>query len=78
MFLSTRFSVTVITVGVLARLLWILAIPAVPMNDTAIYLARALSIASGDGYIYPDGTPTAYWPVGYPAFLGRFSGCQVA
>jgi 4-amino-4-deoxy-L-arabinose transferase-like glycosyltransferase len=28
-----------------------------------------MSLAAGSGYIGGDGLPTAYWPVGYPAFL---------
>ncbi|HEY6044605.1 MAG TPA: glycosyltransferase family 39 protein [Nitrosospira sp.] len=38
-------------------------------SDAAWYLGRALSIARGDGYS-EGGYPTAYWPVGYPGFLG--------
>lgn len=38
-------------------------------SDAGWYLARAMGIASGEGYS-EGGYPTAYWPVGYPGFLG--------
>ncbi|ARO86526.1 glycosyl transferase [Nitrosospira lacus] len=38
-------------------------------SDSSWFLGRGLSIASGGGYS-EDGYPTAYWPVGYPGFLG--------
>ncbi|MEO8992696.1 MAG: glycosyltransferase family 39 protein [Nitrosospira sp.] len=38
-------------------------------SDASWYLGRAVSIANGKGYS-EDGNPTAYWPVGYPGFLG--------
>ena len=52
-----------------------------PVVDSEWYFARATELAEGQGYAQPrlidtaDGpewvrTPTAYWPVGYPAFLG--------
>jgi 4-amino-4-deoxy-L-arabinose transferase-like glycosyltransferase len=39
-------------------------------NDAGYYDFFARSIARGAGYVTPDGHPTAFWPVGYPAFLG--------
>lgn len=38
-------------------------------SDAGWYLQRAFGIARGEGYS-EGGHPTAYWPVGYPAFLG--------
>ena len=44
-----------------------------PWSDGAWYVAKAMDIASGRGYT-EAGVPTAYWPVGYPAFLaGMFA-----
>ena len=37
-------------------------------GDSKWYFDRAVSIAHGNGYAF-DGTPTAFWPVGYPGFL---------
>jgi 4-amino-4-deoxy-L-arabinose transferase-like glycosyltransferase len=36
--------------------------------DSRWYLRRAIAMANGGGYSF-GGTPTAYWPVGYPGFL---------
>lgn len=54
------------------RLLWVLIAsrPPVGLSDPAIYLASAGSIAAGDGYTSLLGEPTAYYPPGYPYFLG--------
>lgn len=38
-------------------------------SDSSWFLGRGLGIARGEGYS-EDGYPTAYWPVGYPGFLG--------
>lgn len=69
---ARRFVAWCIVLGVVARVVWIafmLAHDVRPVSDSAWYYARAASIAAGDGYAI-DGRPTAYWPVGYPAFLG--------
>lgn len=51
------------------RLLWIGLVHADQVYDWIWYYQRGVSIASGHGY-YVDGIPTAYWPAGYPGFLG--------
>jgi hypothetical protein len=56
-------------IGVVLRLLWIWLVRADQVNDFVWFQERAVSIASGAGYAV-DGRPTAYWPVGYPGFLG--------
>jgi len=55
--------------GVVLRLLWIWFVTTPQVSDFVWYYHRALSIAEGHGYSV-DGIPTAYWPVGYPGFLG--------
>ncbi|MCL5270699.1 MAG: hypothetical protein M1457_09170, partial [bacterium] len=55
--------------GVVARLAWVLLAPSEPFSDYWWYYLRALDMARGLGYVQ-DGRPTAFWPVGYPAFLG--------
>ncbi len=62
-------------VGALAaavRILWVLFASRPPqgLSDPKIYLAAARSIADGDGYTSVLGEPTAYYPPGYPFFLG--------
>ncbi len=53
------------------RLAWIAyAHPHVDLvDDAGYYDFFARSIRDGYGYVRPEGTPTAFWPVGYPATL---------
>jgi len=64
-----RFIPICISLGVALRLLWVLVIVATPISDFAWYHERGIAISNGLGYT-EDGEATAYWPVGYPAFLG--------
>jgi hypothetical protein len=59
----------VLGLAFILRLLWIILYNVRQTSDYGWYLDRALSISAGDGYIL-NGAPTAYWPIGYPAFLG--------
>jgi 4-amino-4-deoxy-L-arabinose transferase-like glycosyltransferase len=61
----------VLALAATIRLVWVSTIePAGGLvNDAGYYDAFARGIAAGDGYAMPDGTPTAFWPVGYPATL---------
>ena len=66
---------TAFIVGVIAALLrvtWVLFASRQPigLSDPYIYLQFAASIAAGDGYNSLLGHPTAYFPPGYPFFLG--------
>ncbi len=70
---STRWwLLAIVLVGVALRLAWALyaARPPVGLHDPTFYTIFAESLAAGDGYRLPDGQPTAYYPVGYPAALG--------
>ena len=40
------------------------------LDDAGYYHFFAQGVAEGRGYVRPEGTPTAFWPVGYPAVLG--------
>ena len=51
------------------RAVLIFFVPIEMGSDASWYFSRAVSIATGDGYS-EGGYPTAYWPVGYPGFLG--------
>jgi 4-amino-4-deoxy-L-arabinose transferase-like glycosyltransferase len=55
--------------GVFLRILWIWFINPSQVSDFVWFENRAESIASGHGYSV-NGIATAYWPVGYPGFLG--------
>ncbi len=39
-------------------------------HDQLVYFIAAGHIATGRGYLQPEGMPTAYYPPGYPYFLG--------
>jgi 4-amino-4-deoxy-L-arabinose transferase-like glycosyltransferase len=54
----------VIAIAFLLRVIWALLVPIDPVSDSAMYDTFARRIAAGHGYSYPDGTLTAYWPVG--------------
>ena len=67
---ATRFLPRVLLAGFALRLGWALLAPVQPISDFLWYFERATALAAGRGYVLADGTPTAYFPVGYPAFLG--------
>lgn len=49
------------------RLAWALWVPVQPVSDPSVYDLLAKRLAAGLGYTWPDGSPTAYWPVGTSA-----------
>ena len=53
---------------VLPRIALLVAASGLPTSDAKWYFDRAVSIAHGNGYAF-DGTPTAFWPIGFPGFL---------
>lgn len=57
----------IVLVALALRLLWLLLIPVVPVSDSVMYHEFAKSISNGNGYAFPAGNLTAYWPVGTPA-----------
>src|SRR5581483_9539377 len=56
-----------VLVGMAVRLGWILAFPAEPVSDGAVYVALARRLISGAPYEIAN--TRAYWPPGYPLFL---------
>ena len=66
---SGWFVVVCVVVGVLLRLACIALFPVRPTTDFEWYFNRAAGLAAGEGVVN-RGFATAYWPVGYPAFLG--------
>lgn len=58
-----------LVVGLAARWAWLGLVDTQPVTDFEWYFQRAASVARGEGYTV-DGVPTAYWPVGWPGFLG--------
>jgi 4-amino-4-deoxy-L-arabinose transferase-like glycosyltransferase len=65
---SARFFLMVAALFLAPRIGWMLAVDAAPMSDQLWYFERAVGLLNGDGYAV-QGQPTAFWPVGYPAFL---------
>lgn len=57
----------IVLIALALRLLWLLLIPVIPVSDSVMYHEFAKSISSGNGYAFPAGNLTAYWPVGTPA-----------
>jgi 4-amino-4-deoxy-L-arabinose transferase-like glycosyltransferase len=55
--------------AVVVRLCWVLAVNFEQVSDYGWYYNFALNIAAGRGYSFHD-VRVAYWPVGYPGFLG--------
>jgi len=60
-----------VVLGLAVRVVWVIAVARTPpgFNDPVEYLRLGLSIAHGHGYTSDAGFPTAYYPVGYPAFI---------
>ena len=61
--------------GIALRLLWITMYPMEPLeaniSDASYYVETACTMANNGEYAYED-RPTAYFPVGYPAYLSIF------
>ncbi len=78
--LSPWYFPTVVALAFAIRLCWILIFHPNPVSDFAFYFHSGESIARGHGYSHNGGSPTAYFPVGYPLFLGmlfRVAGVSV-
>ena len=60
-----------VLVALAARLAWIASVhPAQGVfDDTGYYDFFAKTLAGGGDFRMPWGTPTAFWPPGYPAVL---------
>ena len=66
-------------VALVARLAFVLIVERASLgfNDARFYHGFAESLADGEGYVRPDGTPTAQWPPGFSFVLSlvyRFTG----
>jgi hypothetical protein len=63
-----RFFLMIAALFLAPRFGWMVAVDAAPMSDQLWYFERAMGMLNGEGYAV-QGQPTAFWPVGYPAFL---------
>lgn len=55
--------------ALLVRFLPLVSLDVEPLGDSIWYERAGYNIAQGEGYTI-GGKPTAFWPVGYPLFLG--------
>ena len=62
----------ILAIAAAARIVWIIYVTRRPqeLNDPLFYIFFGEQISLGNGYRLLDGSPTAYYPVGYPAALG--------
>ena len=63
---DTSYKVLIIT-AILLRVIWAFFVPVDPISDSFLYDSFAQSIANGNGYAFPNGDITVYWPVGTSA-----------
>ena len=61
--------VMVLGLALAIRVVWVLVSNTTPMSEASVYDRLAWSLASTGEYVAKDGSPTAFRPVGYPAFL---------
>lgn len=54
----------ILAVALAVRVLWALAVPVMPVSDSAAYLELAQSVAAGRGFAWANGAMTAFWPPG--------------
>jgi 4-amino-4-deoxy-L-arabinose transferase-like glycosyltransferase len=59
--------INVLFLAIFLRIAWSLLVPVETTSDSFLYDAFAQSIANGNGYAFPSGNLTVYWPVGTSA-----------
>ncbi|HIK16515.1 MAG TPA: glycosyltransferase family 39 protein [Leptolyngbyaceae cyanobacterium M33_DOE_097] len=64
MFSAKRSLLGILLLAILTRIIWAIAVPVDPVSDSNAYDVFAKNLASGFGYGWQPGKPTAYWPVG--------------
>ncbi len=57
----------ILIIAIVLRVIWAYLVPIQPVSDSFLYDAFAQSIAKGNGYAFPNGDITVYWPVGTSA-----------
>src|SRR5437899_5231953 len=80
MLMHPRFIPLCFSVFIAIRLALLLFISVEPSSDALWYFGRAITIIEQGSY-YESGLPTAYWSVGYPAFIAlifTFTGPHLA
>jgi 4-amino-4-deoxy-L-arabinose transferase-like glycosyltransferase len=59
----------ILAVGLIVRVVWCLSYVPVIASDADFYYQSAVRLAQSGQYVTSAGTPTAYFPVGYPLIL---------
>ncbi len=68
--IPTRSFILLALLAALAvRIGWMLSFTSLPWADGIWYQQLARSISEGKGFVWSDGTPTSFLPIGYPAIL---------
>src|SRR5579883_3494123 len=65
---AKQFVWLVLALALILRILCVHTFAVKPVSDFQWYYDRGVELTAGRGLIFA-GQPTAYWPVGYPAFL---------
>lgn len=66
-----RWALGIFVIALALRLGYVAVAERPPISDEQYYDGLAQALAAGEGYT-AGGVPTAYWPVGYPAFIAVF------
>ena len=66
---ATTWLILILGLALVIRVGWVLVSQTTPASEASVYDRLAWSLASDRQYISEDGAPTAFRPVGYPAFL---------
>jgi hypothetical protein len=68
---ASRWILAFVVLGLALRIAWVVYVGRTPpgFNDPVEYLSIGESIARGHGYINLEGFASAYYPIGYPAFV---------
>jgi 4-amino-4-deoxy-L-arabinose transferase-like glycosyltransferase len=59
-----RSLIKIFAIALLFRIIWAIAVPVIPLSDGKAYDVFAQNLASGNGYGWESGNPTAFWPPG--------------
>ena len=66
---ASTWLILILGLALVIRVGWVLVSQTTPVSEASVYDRLAWSLASDGEYVAEDGAPTAFRPVGYPAFL---------
>lgn len=65
-----KLLIAVIVIGCIARIIWAIYVPVVPVSDSHAYDTFARNIATHGTYGWEPDVSGAYWAIGYPGMIG--------